>query len=113
MNSIDTKLFEQYIELLGVEGLSASIRSFQELMPVYADELQDLIHQRESSLTRQQAHKMKGACRSLGFVRLAKRMEYIEKEAWNWEELEGTMTPWLEDMSQDLAFVIQWLKNHA
>lgn len=109
---LDTQLLEQYFAVLGAEGLQASLDSFKRFMPNYLSELEAIIALRDSAATRLQAHKMKGACRSLGFAHLAKTMEFIEKSAWLWPDLEVKLAPWLVEMKADIEAAFAWLAGY-
>ncbi len=113
MSHIDTTLLEQYVSMLGPNGLRESMTTFNELMPSYIAELETLVAVKDSSSTRRQAHKMKGACRSLGFVRLAKAMEYIEKDAWHWQGVETLLASWPSEMNQDIKTASAWLDMNS
>lgn len=113
MSHIDTTLLEQYVSMLGPNGLRESMTTFNELMPSYLDELEIMVAAKDSSSTRRQAHKMKGACRSLGFVRLAQAMEYIEKDAWHWQGVESLLVSWPEEMNQDTKVAMEWLNANS
>ncbi|WP_113907146.1 Hpt domain-containing protein [Aliidiomarina celeris] len=113
MSRIDTHLLEQYVDMLGYEGVQASLSTFRSLMPDYYDELETFVAVKDSASVRRQAHKMKGACRSLGFVALAKYMEQIEKDAWQWGFVNDVLEKWPTEVSQDIVLVEQWLLPHA
>ncbi|RUO42947.1 histidine kinase [Aliidiomarina taiwanensis] len=109
MSALDTNLLEQYTDMLGIKGLRDSLNMFIELMPEYMQELDSVVHARDEQATRSQAHKMKGACRSLGFSGLAQPMEHIEKNRWTWEEVEQLLESWPNQLSQDIAQATAWL----
>lgn len=113
MSHIDTTLLEQYVSMLGPNGLRESMTTFNQLMPSYMEELATMVAAKDSSSTRRQAHKMKGACRSLGFVRLAQAMEYIEKDAWHWQGVESLLMSWPDEMNQDIETATEWLNSHS
>src|SRR5690554_1078049 len=109
MRTIDTDLLKQYIDMLGAKGLRESMVMFVELMPTYIQELAETVANRNEQATRSQAHKMKGACRSLGFSGLAEPMEHIEKNNWEWEQVERLLISWPKQVDQDTAQVMAWL----
>lgn len=109
MSDIDTELLGQYVNMLGAQGLKESMSTFVQLMPGYLKDLESMVHARDSSSVRKQAHKMKGACRSLGFVRLAESMEVIEKDAWQWQEVEHLLEPWAIRMQADAQAAQDWV----
>jgi|GEM_PF-397892 len=108
---LDTALLQQYLELLGVSGLAASMATFKELIPGYFEALLSFIEQRDEKATRSQAHKIKGSCRSLGFTRLGEPMRFIEQEAWEWNEPEVKLDNWLVHFESDYAQAIDWLNQ--
>lgn len=109
MKNLDSNLIEQYLTILGREGIQDSYKSFVEVVPGYIEELDNFNAARDSSGLRKQAHKIKGACRSLGFVRLAGHMEYLEKEAWGWADVEKRMQAWEADYPTDTLQLEDWL----
>lgn len=109
MRRIDTDLLQQYTEMLGIKGLRDSMVMFTELMPAYLEELTKAMRDKDDEATRSQAHKMKGACRSLGFSALAEPMEHIEKNTWEWSEIDALLESWPNQMSQDIDQATAWL----
>ncbi|MCC5855715.1 MAG: Hpt domain-containing protein [Idiomarina sp.] len=111
MKHIDTSLLDQYKEMLGPNGLEESVLTFRELVPSYVAELETLIAARDETGVRRQGHKMKGACRSLGFIRLANTMEMLEKSDWVWGDAEQVLKEWPPQLAADLEDVEAWLKS--
>ncbi|RTE86243.1 MULTISPECIES: Hpt domain-containing protein [Gammaproteobacteria] len=111
MNNLDTHLIEQYLTILGKEGIQDSYKSFVVVMPEYIEELDTCKDAKDSGGLRKQAHKIKGACRSLGFSRLAEHMEYLEKEAWSWPEADQVMQKWDSNYKEDTEALASWLEG--
>lgn len=112
MSRIDTHLLEQYLDMLGEQGVRESMDTFKTLMPEYIKELEVVVAARDSSSVRRQAHKMKGACRSLAFVDLAIVMEGLEKDAWQWTDVDAVLKKWPIEMDQDFQLAMEWLAEH-
>lgn len=108
--TIDQELLKQYQELLGSSGLKESLETLKSLMPTYYDELCQYYQAEDESAFRRQAHKMKGACRSLGFARLGEAMAFLEKETWQWQQAAEVMSLWSNWLVDDLAEVEYWLE---
>lgn len=107
--SIDFSLLEQYFELLGEEGIRESLATLQKLMPEYIAEAEGLAAEQDETNFRRQAHKIKGGCRSLGFTRLGKLMEYLEREPWDWAQVAEVIAQWRAWLPEDLQSVQNWL----
>ncbi|MGX5913289.1 Hpt domain-containing protein [Aliidiomarina sp. Khilg15.8] len=110
-NNIDFTLLEQYLDILGKEGLGESLRTFHGLMPVYLSELEEEAAQKDEDAFRRQAHKIKGGCRSLGFTRLGQTMQFLERETWDWQEVEPMLTAWREHLQTDYEQVATWIET--
>lgn len=110
-NQLDTELLQQYVEILGKEGIAASFNTFESMCPEYLVELRGLIQSENDTAIRQCAHKMKGSCRSLGFIRLGQSMEVIEKEQWTNEQLEARVEAWEPMLHEDIAAAKAWLAS--
>lgn len=111
--SIDFSLLEQYFELLGEEGIRESLTTLQKLMPEYIAEAETLATAQDETNFRRQAHKIKGGCRSLGFARLGKLMEYLERESWEWGDVAEAIAQWRAWLPEDLQSVQNWLYTRA
>ena len=108
---INYKLLEQYRELLGKDGVAHSLTTLETLIPDYMAELETLNGTQQEPELRRQAHKVKGACRSLGFVRLGEAMHFLERDSWTWPQVDAVLHQselWLTD---DLEEVKRWLKE--
>ncbi|TRW50349.1 hypothetical protein FM042_05835 [Aliidiomarina halalkaliphila] len=110
---LDTELLQQYVEILGKEGIAASFITFESMCPQYLQELHGLMGLENETAIRQCAHKMKGSCRSLGFIRLGQSMEVIEKEQWTMAQLEARVSAWGPMMHEDIAAAKAWLANQT
>lgn len=108
-SAIDWELIGQYRSLLGATGLADSIAMLQRVMPEYIDELQAQVASQNEKATRAQAHKMKGGCRSLGLIRVGLVMEWLEKESWQWPEVEETLATWSAQFEEDCKALVAGL----
>ncbi|WP_417656411.1 Hpt domain-containing protein [Pseudidiomarina aestuarii] len=106
---LDERLLEQYAELLGNEGLLEMYETFSDNIRGYVDTLNWLLAQRDEVETRRQAHKLKGACRSVGLRQLARTMESVEREAWTWEQVEPQIKEWVAELPIHQAQLRRWL----
>ncbi|RUO19556.1 Hpt domain-containing protein [Aliidiomarina haloalkalitolerans] len=105
--AIDWDLINQYRTLLGHDGLNDSIAMLQRVMPDYVVELKAAVVARDERTTRSQAHKIKGSCRSLGLMRVGEVMAWLEKEQWQWQEVDETVAAWPAQFEQDSALLTQ------
>lgn len=108
-SAIDWDLIGQYRSLLGATGLADSVAMLQRVMPEYIEELRVQVASQNEKATRAQAHKMKGSCRSLGLHRAGLVMEWLEKESWQWSEVEKTMATWPAMFEEDCKTLIAGL----
>ncbi|MCH8501355.1 MAG: Hpt domain-containing protein [Aliidiomarina sp.] len=108
-SAIDWDLIGQYRSLLGATGLADSVAMLQRVMPQYIDELQTHVASQNEKATRAQAHKMKGSCRSLGLNRVGLVMEWLEKESWQWSDVEETLATWPALFEQDCKALVSGL----
>lgn len=109
--NIDFALLEQYLEIIGQDGVTESLTTFERLMPEYLAELVVYLEQQDENEFRRQAHKVKGGCRSLGFWRLGAKMQYLERESWNWQEAKAIIDEWQDALQVDLQQVHRWLTD--
>ncbi|WP_194757016.1 Hpt domain-containing protein [Aliidiomarina indica] len=110
---LDTELLQQYVEILGVEGISASFSTFEKMCPEYLNELKSVVATENETAIRQCAHKMKGSCRSLGFIRLGQSMEVIEKGQWSLEQLQTRIDAWENMLQADVKAARAWLDQQT
>lgn len=108
-NDIDWALLKQYQGILGMQGIADSFQMFLEVLPDYEAELMKLLASKNEAGLRSQAHKIKGSCRSLGFQRLGEVMQFIEKESWQWPEVQAQIAKWPLYYAEDTAIVAEWL----
>lgn len=106
---LDEKLLEQYAELMGDEGLSEMYNAFADNIGGYLSLLRRLVDQRDQTESKRQAHKMKGACRSVGLKQLASRMEYLERENWTWDEADEMVEQWATELPLHQLHLKRWL----
>ncbi|CUS47303.1 MAG: Hpt domain protein [Idiomarinaceae bacterium HL-53] len=111
MSHIDTQLLQQYIDMLGLAGIEESVRAFHNVIPDYMEALETNLLAKDSGGFRKQAHKIKGACRSIGFKRLATEMEYFEKAPWSWPEVTQKVASWDSKYQEDRALLDTWLQQ--
>ncbi|RUO23593.1 hypothetical protein CWE08_02810 [Aliidiomarina iranensis] len=108
-NEIDWALLQQYQQILGIQGIADSFTMFLQVLPDYQAELERLVATRDEAAVRSHAHKIKGSCRSLGFQRLGEEMQFIEKEPWQWGQVESLIAEWPHHYSADTTMVENWL----
>ncbi|MDX1705295.1 Hpt domain-containing protein [Pseudidiomarina sp.] len=106
---LNEKLLEQYAELMGYEGMSEMYEAFAENIGGYLALLRRLFDERDYTESKRQAHKMKGACRSVGLKQLASRMEYLERESWNWDEASQMIEQWATELPLHQLHLKRWL----
>lgn len=106
---LDEKLLEQYYELIGKEGVQEMYQTFADNIGGYLEQLQRLIKQRDEAETRRQAHKLKGACRSVGLRQLASQMELLEREQWRWQQADDIIAQWATELPMHQGELRSWL----
>jgi len=106
---LDENLLEQYYELLGKDGLHEMYDIFSDNIGGYLKHLQELVQQRNETETRRQAHKVKGACRSVGLRQLASEMERLERAEWHWQDADKLMVQWTQDLPLHQHQLRSWL----
>lgn len=109
--AIDYTLLNQYRDMLGTDGISQSLQTLETLIPSYLSELAALGEAEDEPAFRRQAHKVKGACRSLGFARLGDAMQYLEREHWTWADANAVQTECHAWLKADLDEVKRWLST--
>lgn len=106
---LDEKLLDQYYELLGKEGVHEMYDIFSDNIGGYVKRLQELVAQRDEKETRSQAHKVKGACRSVGLRQLASQMERVERDEWHWQDVDKLMAQWTQELPLHQHELRHWL----
>lgn len=110
---IDTELLQQYVDTLGIEGVKATLKTFDGIIQSYAKLLHQAAKNRNEDELRKQAHKVKGACSSVGLTALSKMMERVEKEDWDWPVVERLLIEWADAVVPHRQQIEAWLaKNH-
>jgi HPt (histidine-containing phosphotransfer) domain-containing protein len=112
-NVLDRQLLEQYHDSLGTEGLNATLTTFDQIIQSYANLLHQAAKDNNEEQLRSQAHKVKGACNSVGLVQLAKLMEQLEKESWEWPQAERLLIEWADSVIPHRQQLQQWVEQEA
>lgn len=110
---LDYELLTQYLEILGPEGLASSVATFKEMAPQYLEEFKGLVNTQNEVEVRRSAHKIKGSCRALGFIRLGQSMQEVEKDDWAFVDLPARIQTWEEQLSKDVMQLEQWLSQQT
>ncbi|MCK7459082.1 Hpt domain-containing protein [Idiomarina aminovorans] len=111
-SAIDTELLQQYLDTLGVQGIQSTLTTFDGIIQGYAKLLHQAAKSRNEDELRKQAHKVKGACSSIGLTALAKMMEEIEKENWEWPVAERKLIEWADAVIPHRQQIDAWLAKH-
>ncbi|WP_417665768.1 Hpt domain-containing protein [Pseudidiomarina sp.] len=106
---LDEKLLDQYYELLGSDGVREMYDTFNDNISGYLDHLKHLVGKRDEGDTRRQAHKVKGACRSVGLAQLASQMERLEREEWHWQDADDLLEQWVIELPLHQHQLRRWL----
>ncbi|MGQ4276575.1 Hpt domain-containing protein [Pseudidiomarina sp. E22-M8] len=106
---LDKELLEQYAELMGNDGVQDMYATFADNIGGYLNHLEWLLKQREEKEFRNQAHRIKGACRSVGLRQLAERMERLERDPWQWEEAVDEVVQWKAERPMHQHQIEAWL----
>ncbi|CAB0151094.1 Aerobic respiration control sensor protein ArcB [Pseudidiomarina piscicola] len=107
---LDKQLLEQYAELMGDDGVQDMYAAFADNIGGYLNHLQWLVKQRQEQELRNQAHKIKGACRSVGLRQLAQTMEKLERAEWQWQDVEHELAKWEAELPIHQHQIEAWLK---
>lgn len=110
---LDEQLLRQYYESLGKEGLEATLTTFDQIIQSYASILHQAAKNKNEEQLRSQAHKVKGACNSVGLTQLAALMERIEKEPWQWPQAEQLLVEWADSVIPHRQQLQEWLNQEA
>jgi|TARA_R100000781_G_scaffold66410_3_gene41947 histidine phosphotransfer protein HptB len=111
-SDIDTELLQQYLDTLGAEGIQATLTTFDGIIQSYAKLLHQAAKERNEDELRKQAHKVKGACSSVGLTALSKTMERVEKEDWEWPVAERLLIEWADAVIPHRQQIDAWLAKH-
>ena len=109
---IDTELLQQYVDSLGVDGLKATLATFDGVIQEYAKLIHTAAKERKEEELRKQAHKVKGACSSVGLTELAEMMKRVEKETWEWPQVERWLIEWADAVIPHRQQIDAWLATH-
>lgn len=111
-SAIDTELLQQYVDTLGVEGVNSTLATFDGIIQSYAQLLHQAAKSRNEDELRKQAHKVKGACGSVGLTALSEIMEKVEKEDWEWPVAERLLIEWADAVIPHRRQIDAWLAEH-
>lgn len=111
-SAIDTELLQQYVDTLGIEGVNATLNTFDGIIQSYATLLHQAAKARKEDELRKQAHKVKGACSSVGLTALAELMKTVEKDDWDWPVAERTLIEWADAVIPHRQQIDAWLAKH-
>ncbi|MDN7136894.1 Hpt domain-containing protein [Pseudidiomarina sp. 1ASP75-14] len=106
---LDKKLLEQYAELMGDDGVQDMYSTFSDNIGGYLNHMQWLLQKRDEKEFRNQAHRIKGACRSVGLRQLANIMERFEREHWEWQQAEEELAQWTAELPMHQHQIEAWL----
>lgn len=110
---LDVQLLNQYRESLGDEGLQATLTTFDQIIQSYANLLHQAAKEKNEQDLRSQAHKVKGACNSVGLIKLAAMMEQLEKDDWDWPQAERLLVEWADSVIPHRQQLQQWIAEEA
>lgn len=110
---LDKQLLQQYLDSLGKEGMQQTLATFDQIIQSYANALHQSAKAKNEDQLRDQAHKVKGACNSVGLSQLATLMEKLEKEQWQWPEAERLLIEWADSVIPHRQQLQQWLDEEA
>ena len=108
---IDDALLSQYADVLGNDGVRDMLAMFNTTVVTYLAELQTCVKQQNEAELRQQAHRLKGALRSVGMQSLSARMAYCEKEAWTWPQVENEVAQLAAELPLHQQTIEDWLRR--
>lgn len=117
--ALNLPLLHELYSVLGKKGLAGSLALFETLLPSYIEELKTAYQQWQDSPTLEhrqsltnQAHKLKGACASMGLLRLQQLAESAQVD--NGESWEAGIAIWIAEIEQhwqaDLALLQRYLQ---
>lgn len=110
---LDLDMLQMLVDTIGHEMVRTSVKIFQEIMPVYVDDLQISLSANEKDEVCSHAHKIKGAASSVGLARVQKIANQIQQgdhPTW-WENVHD----WVEELlladEQDVEKLNNWLSQ--
>ncbi|MEX1222758.1 MAG: Hpt domain-containing protein [Idiomarina sp.] len=110
--ALDEVLLRQYADALGGDGLQHTVNIFIQIMPSYIEALTEAAAAKDIAAVRNQAHKMKSACRSVGLAGLATKLEYLEKETWQPSDLPALLTDFDSAYEKATPVLQEWLQKY-
>ncbi len=118
--SINVQMLKELLEILDIELLKKNLHLFEDTMPVYLKELDDIYAQYrlDSSLAPQVAsvaHKIKGAAASVGLLKIQELMQNAQQD--DKAEWQTHIQTWIEELheswQENVAELEEWLKKQA
>lgn len=106
---LNKKLLEEYAELMGADGVQEMYATFADNINGYLNHLEWLVKERKEQEVRNQAHRIKGACRSVGLQQLAEGMERLERDPWQWEQALEEVVRWKAELPMHQHQIEAWL----
>lgn len=110
---LDETVLYQYIDAVGVAGMLDTVAILNDVLPNYTEVLVTAVAERNESAVRTQAHKIKGACRTVGLIDLAADMQWLERDSWQWLEAAERLQTWQEKCPVQQQELITWLTKKA
>ncbi|EKE85277.1 Hpt domain-containing protein [Idiomarina xiamenensis] len=110
---LDTELLQQYLDALGSEGLQQTVVTFEKVIGEYVNLMAGELNAQNEEGLRRQAHKVKGACSSLGLLVLMDDMKHLEKAEWQWPEAYELLQQWPQKVPEHLAILKQWIAKQG
>lgn len=110
---INTKLVDQYVDALGGPGMLQTLDVFRGVAGSYLAALVDAVQAKDEQAFRAQAHKVKGASRSIGLAVLGDDMEHLEKGVWQWQEALDVVRAWQKKLPSQVSAVESYIRKKA
>ncbi|MFC0180909.1 ATP-binding protein [Thorsellia kenyensis] len=111
---LDETVLNDYIQMIGEGALSSNLSVLEGIMIEYLTELNDAIIREDIKQIKSLGHKIKGACASLGLIRLqevAKCIQNYESQI-DFSVLKRSFDTLNECWKEDVELLHTWIKNN-
>lgn len=112
---IDFVILKDYLSLLGAASLANNITLLETTLPNYLSTLKAQLEMRQPGPLREIAHKIQGACGSMGLQRLQQLALQIEQAVLpdSWQLVAQKVNQLSQQWLQDVEYLKNWLKKQG
>lgn len=108
---IDSKMLQQYVELIGPQLLHKNLSLFEKMMPDYLAVLASNVTARDQKGIAEEGHKIKGAASSVGLFHLqqiAQKIQTPTLPAW-WDNIQEWVDELTVEWQHDVNVLREWI----